>query len=240
MTDFQPRHLVIVRHGESEGDVRRALNKEFATSSLIKHPHDEEETERGRVQSAAAGKWIARFILDAYNISFDACYTSPLIRTRQSAESLGIGDDWQPDALLSERNRGSIHGLTPAEHASRYPESLQAMKKDPFQWVPPGGESMVTVAGRAKQFIENIQPYQNVLVMTHRDWIWAALIALENMSYKEVALVNTDTIRNAQVLHYTNVPPDAGNITTEQFDWKQSVCPWDTAMDIDNFPQLLK
>jgi hypothetical protein len=37
---LQPRHLVLVRHGESEGDVRRKLG----THALI-HPNDEKQTE---------------------------------------------------------------------------------------------------------------------------------------------------------------------------------------------------
>ena len=37
---LQPRHLILVRHGESEGDVRRKLG----TSALI-HPNDEKQTE---------------------------------------------------------------------------------------------------------------------------------------------------------------------------------------------------
>ncbi len=42
---LQSRHLVIVRHGESEGDVRRKLG----TRALI-HPNDEKQTEAGHRQ----------------------------------------------------------------------------------------------------------------------------------------------------------------------------------------------
>lgn len=53
-----PRHLVLVRHGESEGDVRRKQKL-----PALKHPIHEEQTKVGHEQSRAAGSWITKHIL---------------------------------------------------------------------------------------------------------------------------------------------------------------------------------
>lgn len=232
MTEFTPRHLVIVRHGESEGDVRRASNLQAKVYESQKHPVDEEQTELGNEQSMAAGKWITRYVLEAYDISsFDICATSPMIRTKQSALSLGLSQTWIEDPLLTERDRGKIQGLTRTEHQTLYPESYDQMNKYPFHWVPPEGESILRVVDRATSFIDQAKDYENVLVQTHRDWIWASYIPLDGLGIDEILAINTDDIHNGQTMHYTNVDPLSGNVQGDSFRWKRSVCPW--ASDIE-------
>lgn len=227
MAKTTARHLVIVRHGESEGDVRRASRQQGKDYDSQKHPVDEEQTELGHQQSVAAGKWIAKYVLGAYGIkSFDICTTSPMIRTKQSALSLGLSQDWTEDPLLAERNRGEIQGLTRADHKLLYPKSYDQMNKYPFHWVPLGGESILKVVDRATRFIEQVKTDQSVLVQTHRDWIWASHIPLDGMSIDEVLDVDTNQIHNGQILHYTNIDPQDGSVNNDQFCWKRSVCPW--------------
>jgi len=233
MAEFTPRHMVLVRHGESEGDVRRAARRQGTVYESRKHPLDEEQTELGNEQTMAGGKWIARYVLEAYGIhSFDICATSPMIRTKQSALSLGISQTWIEDSLLTERNRGKIQGLTRKQHQSQYPESYVQMNTYPFHWVPPAGESILKVADRATKFIEQVKDYQTVLVETHRDWIWAAHIPLDGMGINEVIAVDTDEIHNAQVLHYTNVDPRDGSVHGDSLRWKRSVCPWASDVEV--------
>lgn len=227
MPEFTPRHLVIVRHGESEGDVRRAFRREGKAYESQKHPADERQTELGNEQSIAAGKWIASYVLENYGIrSFDTYVTSPMVRTKQSAVSLGLSQEWKEDPLLTERDRGKVQGLTRSEHRSLYPESYEQMNMYPFHWVPPDGESILKVAGRAARFIEQFKTRRNILVETHRDWMWAAHIPLDGMSIDEALAVDTDEIHNGQILHYTNVDPQDRRVYGDSFRWKRSVCPW--------------
>lgn len=80
---LRPRHLVLVRHGESEDDVRRKKD-----IPALKHPKDEIQTELGHAQSCAAGAWITKNILQRYGLAdFELYLTSPLIRAKQSARS---------------------------------------------------------------------------------------------------------------------------------------------------------
>lgn len=67
---LQPRHLVLVRHGESQGDVRRKQK-----ISALRHPINEEQTEVGHNQSHATGTWIAKHILEAYGLKGFAAHS---------------------------------------------------------------------------------------------------------------------------------------------------------------------
>lgn len=52
------QHLVLVRHGESEGDVRRAAWKRGEAVLTAKRPELEELTDNGIVQSRQAGRRV--------------------------------------------------------------------------------------------------------------------------------------------------------------------------------------
>lgn len=230
MEMLTPRHLVLVRHGESEGDVRRKQKL-----PALKHPIHEEQTKVGHEQSRAAGSWITKHILGAYGLNgFDNYLVSPLIRTKQSAHSLDLSDVWTEDPRLAERNRGDIQGVTKKQHIERYPESYKQMSEHPFHWVPPHGESILAVSHRFGELVNDLVNSNNVLIMTHRDVIWAALVPLEGMDLEEVESVNTDTINNGQVIHYTNVNPSTGVAESLEMMWKRSVDPSETNIPVEN------
>src|SRR6185437_9435477 len=98
------RHLVLVRHGESEGDVRRAAWRRGEMVSATKLPEMEEVTARGTDQSHRAGVWIQKHIIDAYGlVAFDGCYVSSALRSEQSAAALDLPIAvWQEDSCLDE------------------------------------------------------------------------------------------------------------------------------------------
>lgn len=230
MEVLTPRHLVLVRHGESEGDVRRKQKL-----PALKHPIHEEQTKVGHEQSRAAGSWITKHILGAYGLNgFNKYLVSPLIRTRQSANSLDLSDVWVEDQRLAERNRGDIQGLTNKQHLERFPKSYKQMSEHPFHWVPPHGESILAVSHRFGELVNDLVNTNNVLIMTHRDVIWAALVSLEGMDLEEVESLNTDTINNGQVTHYTNVNPSTGVAESLELIWKRSVNPSEANIPVQN------
>ena len=235
---LQTRHLVIVRHGESEGDVRRKLR----THELI-HPNDEKQTEAGPRQSQITGRWIAKYIMQVYDFKkFDTYLTSPLIRTKQSAESLGFGGDWIKEPRLTERNRGDIQGLTKQQHKEKFPDSYQSMEDHPFYWVPPGGESILAVSHRFGELVNDLANTNNILVMTHRDVLWAAHVPLDKISLDEIEDIDTDSIHNGQVIHYTNINPNSGLAESIQYAWKRSIDPSSdtSATQVNDWVQIVK
>jgi broad specificity phosphatase PhoE len=227
MIDGRLEHLVLVRHGESEGDVRRAANKTGYPTPAVKDTLHEEQTPRGERQSMLAGRWITEHILRAYRLpAFDSYLDSPLIRTRQSAIALGLRQaQWREEILLAERDRGAIRGMTKSLHQSRYTDNYAEMNRDPLHWTPPQGESIRRVAERAGQLLSNISLVTSAVLVTHRDWIWAAHAKLEDLADETLSTLDTDAIQNGQVIHYTSVDPVTGMVT-DALRWKRSVCPW--------------
>lgn len=235
---LQPSHLVLVRHGESEGDVRRKLG----TRALI-HPNHEKQTKAGHMQSQLTGHWIAKYIMQVYGFKkFDAYMTSPLIRTKQSAESLGLSDEWVEDYRLTERNRGDIQGLTKQQHKEKFPDSYQAMLDHPFYWAPPGGESILAVSYRFGELVSDLANTNNVLIMTHRDVLWAAHMPLDKLALDKIEGIDTDSIHNGQVIHYTNINPTSGVAEGTELTWKRSVDPSSNTSvnQVNNWVQINK
>lgn len=222
------QHLVLVRHGEDEGDVRRAAWKRGELVAATKRRELEEITSRGIEQNRQAGLWIRKHIIGAYGlIGFDGSYVSSALRSEQSAIALDLADVaiWQEDYNLDERNRGQIRGLRPEQHRQLYPQSFEQMKRDPLHWWPPGGESIVSgVTARVRRFLENIEGTETALAVTHRDWMWAAQLILERLTEAELAVVDTDAIHNAQVVEYSSINPVTGQ-QAPALMWKRSVDP---------------
>jgi NAD+ kinase len=222
------QHLILVRHGESEGDVRRAAWKRGELTPAVKLPEEEELTAKGEAQSQRAGVWIAKNIIRTYGLQyFDGCYVSSALRGEQSAAAMDLaGVVWQDNYNLDERNRGHIRGLRAEQHRGLFPDSYAAMKANPLTWVPPDGESIAQVAVRARQFLSDIEGALTVLAVTHRDWMWAAMQPLEGLSDEELLAVNTDEIHNAHITHYTSIDPVSGEQAPALL-WKRSIDPVD-------------
>lgn len=221
------KHLVLVRHGEGEGDVRRAAWKRGEEVISTKHPDDEELTAKGIGQSRQAGLWIAKHILEHYGLKrFDSYLVSMSLRSVQSAVAMDFKDIlWLGDERLNERNRGLIRGLKPEQHRARFPDSYETMKSDPLYWVPPGGNSISEVAGLWHSFYDDIKDaLESIIIVGHRDQIWAAQQPLEHLSDKELLAINTNNIHNSQIIHYTSLDPDTGQQAPELM-WKRSVDP---------------
>lgn len=230
MESFQARHFVLVRHGESYGDVRRKL----VTQALI-HPLHEKQTEAGHRQSQITGRWITKHIMQVYGFNqFDTYLTSKLIRTKESAESLGLSSDWIKEPRLIERDRGYIQGLTKQQHRDLYPDSYQSMLDHPFCWVPPGGESILAVSHRFGELVNDLATTNKVLIMSHRDVLWAAHVPLDKLALDKIEDVDTDSIQNGQVIHYTNINPTSGVVEGVELAWKRSVNPSSKALTTQN------
>jgi broad specificity phosphatase PhoE len=220
------KHLVLIRHGKSEADLRReawARGEDFETD---KKPEEEELAPRGEEESSRGGLWVTKNIIRKCGLlAFDGCYVSSALRSEQSATAMSLDIAvWQEDHALDARNRGSVRGLRAEEHQQRFPESYAEMHTAPLAWVPPGGESIMEVSGRVSQFLDNIQGLKTVLAVTHRDWMWAAMAPLEGLSKEELLAVNTDEIHNAQIHWYTSIDPDSGKDAHDLL-WKLSVDP---------------
>jgi len=146
------QQLWLLRHGE-------------AVPHESKPDHERELTPRGERQSIAAGEALARLGLEAA-----ACYTSPLVRARQTAElacrSLGVepedreslGKEFDADAareLLLEHEDGArvlIVGHNPS--FAQVVHDLTGARVD----MKKGGVAGIRVAGAETELIALLRP----------------------------------------------------------------------------------
>lgn len=155
--------IILVRHGET------ASNRE----RLALGRNDVALNELGRQQAARVAGSLARDA--ARGLAIEAIYTSPLLRTRQTAEAieaaLGCPTLEAPD--LIEMDVGATDGLTGSELRERYPSFLREWWSEGAaeSKMPGGGESLADVQARAWTVVERLQaehpPEAAVVAVTH-------------------------------------------------------------------------
>lgn len=133
-----PTTLVMLRHGETINTVRKTFCGAGGSDPGL--------TAEGAEQARRAARWLA----DRGNV--DAIVTSPLRRTRETAEVVAqlLGRDVIEEPGVVEAAFGEWDGYTFAEIMERDPDRLQAWLGSP-DVRPPGGESMEDVAVRVEE-----------------------------------------------------------------------------------------
>jgi broad specificity phosphatase PhoE len=145
--------LVLVRHGESEGNVTRIFTTTPMTLAL---------TELGRKQARAAALVIQAISVPRIVI------TSPYVRARDTAAIIAQELD------LPMEIREGLHERETGEFAGQpYDSILQADGYDharPWAWVPPGGESYEQVRDRVGPILDEIAARfsdEDIVIVSH-------------------------------------------------------------------------
>jgi broad specificity phosphatase PhoE len=128
-------------------------------------PLDEPLDERAKMlASALAGHLPAS----------DECLAAPELRTRQTAEVLGLSPGVEP--ALRDCDYGRWAGLTLDEIAAREPEPVQSWLRDPAA-APHGGDSILRLMERVTDWLANTRGLDRRLtVITHPAVIRAAVV----------------------------------------------------------------
>jgi broad specificity phosphatase PhoE len=232
-------HLVLVRHTESRGDERRRKWQNGETyKKIYKSPGEEGLTRTGWDQTKPVGAWIQKHILDKYELErFDEYRSSPAKRSVQTAIGLALSSGWVYDANFDERKRGLISGLNPQRHKALFPESYAEQQRDPIHWVPPGGQSILELIQQVEEAVVTIQALRSIIVVTHRDRMWASMVPLEGLRVDELVGVNTDDIANGYVIHNTSIDPETGRQDASR-RWVRKISPVDTPDSAGTFHLL--
>lgn len=120
--------------------------------------------------------------LKARGVKNDVIYTSPSIRTIQSAMMVAkiFKKDYVIVDELKTRACGEWNGLTFGQVLKKYPEGLAKILSEPDKTTMAGAESSVEFIGRVKKVIDNLVA-QNVgnriIIVTHPEVIQAAICA---------------------------------------------------------------
>lgn len=231
-----PIDLVLVRHGESEGNLAnersrkgddRAFTEEFKnrSSSMWRL------TDKGREQAIIAGEWIRQNI----GKRFDRYYTSEYARAIETAAYLNFPDAlWHREVYLRERDHGQLDVMSHEERNRLFGDELKRRERDGIYWAPPGGESKANAMLRVDRVSDTLQrecSESRVLIVEHGEIMMLHAIRLERINQKQFhGIIRSDNphdkIYNCQIVHYSRVDPDNGT-SYPYYLWKRSVCPWD-------------
>ena len=154
-----PTTLILVRHGETP----HTKDKKFSGLG----GDDPGLNADGRAQVRATADWIA-----ALADEIDAVVTSPLRRTRETAEIIAevLGKQVQVEDGLAEAAFGTWDGLTFAEVQDTHPDDLDAWLGSTDVAPTGGGESFRDVDRRVRRTRDRLiadHPGQVVLAVSH-------------------------------------------------------------------------
>lgn len=180
LQNFKEGRLVLVRHGESEGN----------RAKIFTGLRDVKLTDLGRQQARDIGK---RF--RASNMAFNMAFTSELARARDTAElileQLEGTVALRCSADLNERDYGALTGLTEGQAAAKW--SVEDVRRWRRSWEvgPPGGESLKDTAARMRPFYhDEIEPHllrgEWVLIVGHGNSLRSLVMGLERMTSFEI------------------------------------------------------
>jgi broad specificity phosphatase PhoE len=161
--------IFIVRHGQSEGNVKGILQGRL----------DLPLTDEGRRQAQRIGARLA-------GVALDAIHTSPQTRALDTATAILKAQrgaaTLHPDARLREQDMGRLEGMQlgalRAEEQARGFISLQDGEADH------GGESTAHVRERMRSFVEEVLvrgAYANVAIVSHGNALGMLLCELLNV-----------------------------------------------------------
>jgi probable phosphoglycerate mutase len=163
----QATHVLLIRHGQSEGNAERRFGGHTATPLSA----------RGRRQAQA----LAQALKDD---SLTAIYSSDLARAVETARPLAtaIGLEINTTVAFRERSVGVMEGLTFEDAAQRHPEEYAALLRRDFEHVLRGGESYRQLLDRAQNKLDEVieqHPGGRIAVFSHTGTI--CILALHLM-----------------------------------------------------------
>ncbi len=205
-----PSELIIVRHGESELNVRKAIAiAKHDTERILLEPirdADVELTDRGKEQATATGKALQTNI-----DKLDLAYVSPAIRTMDTfhlmERELGYKVDLRTDDRLREREFGIFSQMTMYGIEKHYPQEASRLKLDgDYYYRPLGGESYPDMGLRLHSLLHSLyshQPGKRILIVTHADVVQMIRKMLERLTEAQLLELNrTDDVVNCGVTSY--------------------------------------
>jgi probable phosphoglycerate mutase len=209
-----PSRLWLVRHGESSGNVARALAEAggLAMIDIADRDMDVPLSALGEHQARALGRWFGKQP-DARRPS--VVFSSPYVRALQTSRLvIEEARRWSSNAPLEladerlrEKEFGAFHQLTKAGIAARFPEEAQLRDHvGKFYYRPPGGESWCDVILRLRSVLDTIQlqhQRERVLVVAHEVVVLCMRYLVERMTERQILGIDAaGDVANCSVTEY--------------------------------------
>jgi probable phosphoglycerate mutase len=207
-----PSALILVRHGESGGNVARDLAEKGGLDRIVLEAGrdcDVPLSQRGEEQARALGRW---FRAQPRAELPTVISTSPYLRASGTARLLrgeaGLGEvPVVVDERLREREFGVLDRLTHRGIQREFSEQAKlraALGK--FYHRPPGGESWCDVILRLRSFVDSAvreHPGGRLLVVCHSVVVLCFRYLLEHMTESQILAVDREAdIANCSITSY--------------------------------------
>jgi len=194
-----PSLLLMVRHAESEGNVRSV--EERAAFDMATHAYP--LTALGREQAGITGAYILR----KFPGPFQARYVSYYTRSRETMEIMLPKEKLYEDPRLAEAQRGIYHTMTTAQIATSYPGELERKAREGlYHYRAPGGENWPDIELRIHSFLGTLaRDYegQRVIMVVHGFWLLLFQRLMERFSIEEaLKRYKAGAVANASVTVY--------------------------------------
>lgn len=207
-----PESLLLVRHGESAGNVasERAEAAGLAMIEIAQRDMDVPLSPLGERQARALGRWLGGLPAQQQPT---VVYSSPYVRACETARlalaSAGLEGRvaFAVDERLREREFGILDRLTRVGIHQRHPEQAESRAHlGKFYHRPPGGESWADVILRLRSTLDTLTREccgERVLVVTHQVVVLMFRYVLEHLSEQEVLAIDRQhEVANCSVTSY--------------------------------------
>ncbi len=147
--------------------------------------------------------------LKARGVKNDVIYTSPSIRTVQSAMMIAklFKKDYVIVDELKTRDCGSWNGLTFNQILEKCPEGLDRILKYPEEKTMAGAEGSVEFIARIKKVIDNLVAQNSgnrIIIVTHPEVIQAAICGALDIPADKLPKIFIRTGSATQISYYEN------------------------------------
>ena len=232
-----PIDLILVRHGQSEGNLavhasRDGDNSFFTPEFLDRHSREFRLTNKGIEQAKMAGEWLKKNV----QAPFDRFYVSDYIRAKETAFYLDLPQaEWRVEYQLRERDKALMDNCPVDEQKKLFEMEQRQYDMDRFLSYPAGGgESIPLLCLRLKaDFLSHIAREcsdKRVIVVCHGHVMRALQLELENLGHDDFIRLDSskkpeDKIRNCQILWYTRRDPNLGKVVSNHLVAVRSISP---------------
>lgn len=190
-----PGELLIVRHGESAGNVarERALAARLPVIDIAQRDCDVPLSQAGEQQSRSLGVWLGR-----EGRAPDAMYCSPYIRAQETARIARAAGKWDVPLVVDERLRekefGMFDRLTRSGIAAKFPEQVEMRQRlGKFYYRPPGGESWADVILRLRSAFDSIEHKhrgKRIAIVSHQVVVLCMRYIIEQLDEAQILKID--------------------------------------------------
>ncbi len=199
--------LVLVRHGESTGNVAAAAAEVSQSDVIDVDMRDADVPLSGTgIDQARAWGQSLRHLPPAGR--FESVWCSPYRRAQETAslalQEVGVNLPLRVDERLRDRELGVLDLLTTRGVQARFPdEAIRRRWHGKFYHRPAGGESWADVALRVRSVLNDIDSWEHgrrVLIVCHDAVIMTIRYVCEGLSEQDILLAaKTNPVRNLSI-----------------------------------------